>query len=132
MSREEPTMNAARLHAATIALCASLALAAHAADTTPRVQTPAAESIQQGSGTVANGANALGAPTADAGGTTIGSGADTTGSPGVAVDQGTVSRPLSAQGRNGLAPTRDVPRRKQLYGINPRADDAAVTRGSTR
>lgn len=125
-------MNANGLHAATLAVCASLALAAHAADTQPRVQTPAAESIQQGSGTVVNGADTLGAPTADAGGTTIGSGADTPGSPGLAVDEGTVSRPVAARGRNGLAPKQDVPRRKQLYGINPNADDAAVTRGSTR
>ena len=124
-------MNATRFHAATMALCATVALAASAADTSSRAQTPAAESIEHGSGTVANGANALGAPTADAGGTTIGSGVDTTGS-GAAVDEGTISRPLSAQGRNGLAPKQDVPRRKQLYGINPKADDAAVTRGSTR
>lgn len=125
-------MNANRLHAATLVLGASLALAAHAADTQPRVQTPAAESIRQASGTVANGADTLGAPMADAGGTTIGSGADTTGSPGVGVDEGTVSRPVAARGRNGLAPKQDVPRRKQLYGINPHADDAAVTRGSAR
>jgi hypothetical protein len=125
-------MNANRLHATAMAMGATLALAAFAADTPPRVETPAAQSIQEGSGTVANGANALGAPAADAGGTTIGSGADTAGSPGIGVDAGTVSRPLAAQGRNGLAPKKDAPRRKQLYGINPKADDAAVTRGSTR
>lgn len=125
-------MKAHHSYAAAMALVAGLALGASAADAPPRVQTPAVESIQQGSGTVANGANTLGAPAADAGGTTIGSGTDTTGSPGLAVDEGTVSRPLSAQGRNGLAPKQAVPRRKQLYGINPKADDAAVTRGSTR
>ena len=125
-------MDANRLCAAMLALCAGAALAAGAADMPPRVQTPAAQGIRQGSGTVANGANTLGAPTADAGGTTIGAGADTAGSPGPGVDEGTVSRPLAAQGRNGLAPKQDVPRRKQLYGLNPHADDAAVTRGSTR
>ena len=125
-------MNLSCLRVTTMAWCATFALAAHAADPSPPQQTPAAESIEHGSGTVANGADALGAPKADAGGTTIGSGADTTGSPGVAVDEGTVSRPVAAKGRNGLAPKEDVPRRKQLYGINPHADDAAVTRGSTR
>ena len=125
-------MKATRMPAAAMAACASVALAAFAADPPPRERTPAAESIEQGSGTVANGANTLGSPAADAGGTTIGSGADTTGSPGLAVDEGTVSRPLAAHGRNGLAPQKDVPRRKQLYGLNPKADDAAVTRGSTR
>lgn len=125
-------MNANRMHAAMLALCGGAALGASAADTAERVQTPAAESIRQGSGTVANGANALGAPTADAAGTTIGAGADTAGSPGLGVDEGTVSRPVAAQGRNGLVPKKDVPRRKQLYGLNPNADEAAVTRGSTR
>jgi hypothetical protein len=125
-------MNATPIPAVAMAIAAGFVLAAQAADPPARQRTPAEESIEHGSGTVANGASTLGAPTADAGGTTIGSGADTTGSPGLAVDEGTVSRPLAAQGRNGLAPKQDVPRRRQLYGINPRADDAEVTRGSAR
>ena len=128
-------MNANRLKAAMLALSSAMALAAYAADPPARQPTPAEESIGNGSGTVANGADTLGAPAADAGGTTIGSGADTTGAPGLGVDAGTVMRPLSAKGRNGLAPKpapREAPRRKQLYGLNPNADDTAVTRGSTR
>lgn len=128
-------MDMNRLGVAAMALCGAMALGAYAADPAARQATPAEGSIGNGSGTVANGANALGAPAADAGGTTIGSGADTTGTTGLGVDEGTVMRPLAAQGRNGLAPkqaTRATPRRKQLYGLNPKADDASVTRGSTR
>jgi hypothetical protein len=120
----------------TAAIAALGAAAAFAADPpqpqAPRTTTPAEEGIRNGSGTAANGGELLGSATADAGGTTIGSGADTATTPGLAVDTGTVMRPLSAEGRNGLRPPGE-PRRKQLYGINPKAEDNdRVTSGSAR
>jgi hypothetical protein len=124
-------MNARRLHVAMwiFLACASIATAA---DAPPRTRTPAEESVDQGSGTVANGGAApLGSSGGTTGGTTIGSGVDTTATPGLAVDSGTVMRPLSAQGRNAPAPKKEQ-RRKQLYGLNPKADDASPPQGSAR
>jgi hypothetical protein len=120
-------MDASTVLAATI-LAAAIPAAAPAADA-PRERntTPAEESVQRGSGTASNAATS---PPADAGGTTIGSGNDTAGAQGVAVGEGTVMRPFSAQGRNGL---RSQPaRRKQLYGINPKAAPDAETREKSR
>lgn len=119
------------------AIAAVGAVASFAADPQPqprsRTTTSAEEGVRNGSGTAANGGSLLGSPSADAGGTAIGSGADTATSPGLAVDAGTVMRPLAADGRNGLRPPQEQERRrKRLYGMNPRADDASVTRGSTR
>jgi hypothetical protein len=119
MTRQEAAMDARRLLAATT-LAALLPAAAQGADAPrDRRSTPAEESVQQGSGTAANAATT---PAGDAAGTTVGSGSDTTGTPGLAVGEGTVMRPLSAQGRNGLRPPEPA-RRKQLYGLNPKADD---------
>jgi len=100
-------------------IAAVVSAAAPAADMPrDRNATPAEESVQQGSGTTSNAATV---PPGDAGGTTIGSGSDTTGTQGLSVSEGTVMRPLSAQGRNGLHPPEPA-RRKQLYGINPKAE----------
>jgi hypothetical protein len=119
MTPKEAAMDARTLIAAAM-LAAVFPAAARAGDEPQgRQSTPAEEGVQQGSGTAANAATA---PTGDAAGTTIGSGSDTTGTPGLAVGEGTVMRPLSAEGRNGLKPAQ-APRRKQLYGLNPKADD---------
>ena len=120
-------MDARTLLAATM-LAAGIPAAAPAADA-PRERhaTPAEESAEQGSGTASYAATS---PQGDAGGTTIGSGADTAGTPGLAVGEGTVMRPLSAEGRNGLRAPEPA-RRKQLYGINPKAD-APERRDTTR
>jgi hypothetical protein len=117
-------MNPRPFHALMLVFAASAPLAI-AADATPRNRTPAEEGVQQGSGTVANGGAApLGSSEGTTGGSAIGSGADTTAAPGVAVDSGTVMRPLSAEGGNGLRPKKSEPRRRQLYGLNPKADEA--------
>jgi len=118
----------------SILVVLSLTLAGAAlADEPVRNATPAEQAVEQGSGTAALGP---GAPDARGGttngttnGTTIGSGADTTATPGLAVDEGTVMRPLSAQGTN-RAGTLAEPRRRQLYGLNPKADDAGPGRNN--
>ena len=115
----------ARRMLATMLAAAPLAACAADEDAVPRNSTPAEESARQGSGTAANDAAA---PSGDAAGTTIGSGSDTTGTPGLAVGEGTVMRPLAAQGRNGVRPP-ETPRRKQLYGLNPKADDPLPAQG---
>jgi len=112
-------MDARRLLAATMLAALGPACALGADPAPERHATAAEESVQQGSGTAANAATS---PSGDAGGSTIGSGSDTAGAPGLAVSEGTVMRPLSAQGRNGLGPPQPA-RRKQLYGLNPKADD---------
>ena len=112
-------MDARTLLAATMLAALVPATAGAAEEPGTRSSTPAEESVQQGSGTAANAATS---PTGDAGGTTIGSGVDTAGESGIAVEEGTVMRPLSAQGRN--APLKSgTARRRQLYGLNPKADD---------
>jgi hypothetical protein len=117
---------------AAMALFAAAGIATAWAADEGRNATPAEQSVDNGAGTNAPNA-ATGSSRAMAGGT--GSGADTTGSPGVAVDEGTVMRPLSAQGRNGVA-RKDVSpephRRTQLYGLNPKADEPSASQGSTR
>jgi len=118
-------MDARRLLATMLATALPVAVYAAEEQPEPRNATPAEESVQQGSGTAANAATA---PTGNAGGTHIGSGADTAGTPGLAVGEGTVMRPLSAEGRNGLRPP-ETPRRKQLYGLNPKADERALSPG---
>lgn len=116
----------ARTLLAGAVLAAAIPVAAQ--DAQERRSTPADDGIRQVSGTATNAATS---PPGDAGGTGVGSGTDTSGAPGLAVGEGTVMRPLSAQGRNGLrAP--DPARRKQLYGLNPKAADAAPARDSTR
>ncbi|HZZ92043.1 MAG TPA: hypothetical protein VFE23_05735 [Usitatibacter sp.] len=110
-------MNLRLVHASLFAFATSAGLAA-AADTPPRMRTPAEESVQQGSD-----AAPLGSSGGTTGGTTIGSGAGTPSTPGLAVDSGTVMRPLAAEGRNSVTPKKEKHRR-QLYGLNPKTDDA--------
>jgi hypothetical protein len=117
------------LQAAIVAVAVA-GSAAYAADAPTRMATPAEESARLGSGTAAtNGNVAVESSQGETGGTTIGSGTDTASTPGLAVDQGTVMRPLSASGTN-RTPKREEPRRAQLYGVNPKADDARATQGS--
>jgi hypothetical protein len=114
--------------AGAVALAAGASMAA---DEPPRAsggQTAAAQGVEQGSGTnpEQGGGTVLGSDGGLAGGTTIGSGVDTTGgTAGMVVDEGTIMRPLAAQGMNAVPEKKKdtAPRRKQLYGINPRADD---------
>jgi hypothetical protein len=108
-------------------LAATLGAACAWADTPPenRAQTPAEQAVEQGSGTSLGpgGSNGSGA-------TTTGYG-DAKSSAGISVDNGTVMRPLSAQGRNSVVPkdTPEPPRRKQLYGLNPKADEPVTQSG---
>ena len=121
------------LHCAMLAALAGPAFAAPGAPdpAQPRASTSAEHSIEHGSGTVANGGSMLGSSEGTTGGSTIGSGTDTTSTPGLAVDQGTVMRPLSAQGRNATRAPQPS-RREQLYGLNPKADEGSATGNSTR
>jgi hypothetical protein len=105
---------------------ASLTLAAHAEgdNTQSTQQTSAAHGIETGSGTNSypSRGSVVGSDGGQAGGTTIGSGADTLDhNIGVTVDEGTVMRRLTPQG--DAAPP--VQHRRQIYGLNPRADDSA-------
>jgi hypothetical protein len=84
-----------------------------------RNETPAEQAAEQSWG--------IGSPSTS-GGTTTAPGAGRV-SPGLAVDEGTVMRPLSAQGTN-RAGTETPPRRKQLYGLNPKADDPDASRAT--
>jgi hypothetical protein len=109
-----------------LAAGACLTMAAHAEgdNTEAAQQTSAAHGIQSGSGTnpYQSGGSVVGSDGGQAGGTTVGSGADTLDENiGVTVDEGTVMRRLTRKG--DAAP---VQRRRQLYGLNPKADDATA------
>jgi hypothetical protein len=115
------------MQAGMMAAAACAAMLACAEDPQPAQQTSAAQGIQTGSGSNSydGGGNVLGSDGALAGGTTIGSGVDTTGGSAVlTVDEGTLMFTLAPKAAD-RARTKAAPRRKQLYGLNPHADDTA-------
>ena len=116
-------MNPRAWHGAVLVAAFTSAAALAAPQDGARNQTPAEQSVEQGSGT---GALGPGVPNVSGGTAGGGSGATTSGPPGLAVDEGTVMRPLSAHGTNRAGDQAPV-RRKQLYGLNPKADEPRPT-----